>query len=194
MLNGKTIFITGSSRGIGFATAKLAVEYGAKVIIHASKESDELKKAAQELSCPYVFFDVSDQESVNENIAKMVSEHGAIHGLANCAGVVIPKSFSDLDRDNWAQQIAINLRGTAQVCQALAQQMAENNGAIVNTASIRGHAHMSTARGIPYSASKAGVISLTSALAKELAPKVRVNSFSPGFTMTEMNKNWNDTV
>lgn len=194
MLEGKTIFITGSSRGMGLAAAKLGITYGAKIILHGSKDSTQLKKVAAELSSPYVYFDVSDQSTVNENIEHIIKTYGPIHGLINSAGIVIPKPLAELDRDNWAEQIAVNLRGTAQVCQALAPHLKDNNGAIVNISSIRGITSMASARGIPYSASKAGVISLTSALAKELAPNVRVNCVSPGFTLTEMSKTWNDSV
>lgn len=194
MLGGKTLFITGSSRGMGYSAAKLAVGYGAKVVIHGPEDSEKLKTAAKELSCAYLYFDVSNQDDVNRNIEKLINEHGPIHGLINSAGIVIPKPFSELDIDNWELQIAVNLRGTAQVCQALAEHLKENNGAIVNIASIRGHQSMASARGIPYSASKAGVVNLTSALAKELAPNVRVNSVSPGFTMTDMSKTWNENV
>lgn len=194
MLKGKTVFITGSSRGMGYAAAKLAKGYGAKVVLHGATESAELKAVASELSSPYLFFDVSDQAAVNENISLLIKEHGPIHGLINSAGIVKPKPLDELDRDNWAEQIAVNLRGTAQVCQALAPHLTKTKGSIVNVASIRGHYSMASARGIPYSASKAAVINLSAALAKELAPDVRVNSVSPGFTKTDMSKTWNDTV
>lgn len=179
---------------MGYAAAKLAKSYGAKVVLHGTTESSELSAAAKKLSSPYFFFDVSDQQAVNTNIETLAKEHGPVHGLINSAGIVRPKPFAELDRDNWAEQIAINLRGTAQVCQALAPYLSETKGAIVNVASIRGHHSLASARGIPYSASKAGVINLSAALAKELAPNVRVNSVSPGFTKTDMSKTWNDTV
>ena len=194
MLDGKTIFITGSSRGMGYAAAKLAKGYGAKVVLHGSTESEALKIAAQELDSPYVYFDVSDQAAVNQNVQKVIDAYGPIHGVINSAGIARSKPLAQLDRDHWAEQIAVNLRGTAQVCQAFADHLIENNGSIVNVSSIRGHSAAASARIIPYSASKAGVISLSVALAKELAPHVRVNSVSPGFTKTDMSKTWNETV
>ncbi len=179
---------------MGLAAAKLAIEDGAKVVLHGATESDDLKSASKELSSPYLFFDVSDHAAVDDGIEALIKEYGPIFGLINSAGIVRPKPLSELDRDNWAEQIAVNLRGTSQVCQALATHLGANNGAIVNVASIRGHSSMASARGIPYSASKAGVINLSASLAKELAPRVRVNSVSPGFTKTDMSKTWPDEV
>jgi len=194
MLKNKTVFITGSSRGIGAATARLAVKYGAKVVLHGKNESDELKKIATELSCPCVVFDISNEDVVKQQVGIITKQHGPIHGLINSAGVVKPRPFLELERQDWVEHMATNLRGLAQVCQAFAPHLTEQKGSIVNIASIRGHSSMASARGIPYSASKAAVINLSASLAKQLAPNVRVNSVSPGFTKTDMSKTWNDVV
>lgn len=191
MLANKTIFITGSSRGMGAAAARLAKSYGAKVILHGKTESDQLKAISQELDSPYVVFDVADEPIVKEKAALAIKEYGPIHGLINSAGIAKSKPFSELERQDWVELIATNLRGVSQVCQAFLPELIANKGAVVNIASIRGVDSMASPRNIPYSASKAGVINLSVALAKEAAPHVRVNSVSPGYTKTEMSKNWN---
>lgn len=194
MLSKKVVFISGSARGIGAATARLASSYGAVVVLHGKQESPQLKALASSLGAKYLVFDVSDEQATRTALTGFSKKYGDLSGIVNCAGIVLPKPFLELDRTNWADTIATNLRGTAQVCQALLPQMTEYGGSIVNIASIRGHANMASARGMAYSASKAGVIAFSAALAKELAPKVRVNSVSPGFTATEMSKTWNDEV
>lgn len=194
MLQGKTIFITGSSRGMGAAAARLAKTYGAKVILHGKNETQELRKLSQELDSAYVTFDVADEAEVKQQCAKVIAEHGPINGLINSAGIVKSKPFLELERQDWVELIATNLRGVSQVCQAFLPELAKHKGSVVNVASMRGAPSVASTRIIPYSASKAGVINLSAALAKEAAPNVRVNSVSPGFTRTDMSKTWNDTV
>lgn len=191
MLANKTIFITGSSRGMGAAAARLAKSYGAKVILHGKTESDRLKALSQELDAPYITFDVADEQSVKDQAAIAIEKYGPIHGLINSAGIAKSKPFLELERQDWVELIATNLRGVSQVCQAFLPELTKNKGAIVNVASIRGINSMASPKNIPYSASKAGVINISAALAKEAAPRVRVNSVSPGYTKTDMSKNWN---
>lgn len=87
MLKNKTIFITGSSRGIGAATARLAVSYGANVILHGSSESEELQNLANELGAPSIIFNVADEDAVRTSISTVISQFGPIHGLVCSAGI-----------------------------------------------------------------------------------------------------------
>jgi 3-oxoacyl-[acyl-carrier protein] reductase len=118
-----------------------------------------------------------------------------IHSLINCAGHVNPKPFLDCTQEDWLLELNVNLLGTAYFCQAVAPIMVRAGyGRIVNVASLRGETITAAARGVAYSAAKAGVINLTAALAKEFAPTINVNAVAPGFIHTDMSENWNETV
>ena len=194
-MKNKVVLITGSSRGMGAAAAKILHERGAKVILHGKTETSELKNLAKKLSAEFIACDVTDGDAVQEAVDKAVSELGKVDALINCAGVVVPKSFLEADDENWLEQFSVNVLGTVHFCQAVIPYMQEaQKGRIVNVASIRGHENMASNRGMAYSASKAAVVNLTASLAKEYAPHITVNAVSPGFTMTDMSKTWNDTV
>lgn len=193
MLKDKIILITGSSRGIGAATARLAKQYGAAVILHGRTESEELKQLAKELNAEYIFCDVGDQKEVLAQVSKALVKVGRIDALINCAGSVKRKAFLEMTEEDWISDYKVNLLGTAYFCQAVIPVMQKNKyGRIVNISSIRGETATASNRSIAYSASKAGVINLTSALAKDFAPEILVNAVAPGFIATEMSKIWDD--
>lgn len=194
-MEGKTILITGSSRGIGAAVARLANERGAKVILNGKTESAELKQLAKELGADYIVCDISNKKSVDVAINELLKRISAIDVLVNCAGIVIPMPFLESDDANWLEQYKVNTLGTVHVIQSVLPSMQKNNyGRIVNISSIRGINTMATARGMGYSLSKAAIGNLTTALAKEVAPNITVNAVAPGFTLTDMSKTWNDVV
>jgi 3-oxoacyl-[acyl-carrier protein] reductase len=187
----KVIFITGSSRGIGAATARLARARGATVILHGRTDSDALKQTAKELSSPYVVFDVGNREMTRKEIASL----GAIDILINSAGIVRPKPILELTEEDFLPEFRTNVMGTLFACQAVIPTMLQRKtGRIVNVSSIRGVAELSAARGSIYSMSKISITSLTAALAKEYAPIIAVNCVAPGFTETDMSQTWNDAV
>lgn len=193
MLKNKTILITGSSSGIGAATARLAKEYGAKVILHGKTESPELKKFAEELNCEYIVCDVADKNAVEGEIKRILKKVKKIDALINCAGYVISKSFTDTSDDEWLDIMKVNLLGTVHFCQAVVPGMLKQKyGRIVNIASIRGENSLSNNRSVAYSTSKAAVSNFTSALTKEVAPNILANAVSPGFTLTPMSKEWSE--
>lgn len=188
-LEGKTIFITGSSRGIGAATARLAKAYGARVILHGSRESRELKKMVKELESDAIVFDVSDEKATQKAIQSVLKKYKRVDALVNSAGITNPHSILDATEKDWMDVFKVNVMGTAHVCKALLPTMKkQGGGAVVNISSIR--AYDSTAGRGPYSASKAGVISLTCVLAREFAPEIRVNAVAPGYTRTDMSEGW----
>lgn len=191
----KVVLITGSSRGMGAATAQIAHDNGATVVLHGREESDNLRSLAEKLSAEYIVCDVSDSQAVLQAVNKVVEKVGRIDALINCAGIVIPKPFLESDDANWLEQYKVNVLGTVHFIQAVIPHMQKaEKGKIVNVASIRGHENMASNRGMAYSASKAAITNLTTSLAKEYAPNITVNAVSPGFTMTDMSKTWNDTV
>lgn len=194
-LKGKVVLITGSSRGIGAATARLAKQNGATVVVHGKTESGELLALAKELDCSYIFCDVSDKVAVISAVQKLTKEMGRIDVLVNAAGIVTPKPLLESEDSDWMNEFQTNVLGTVHFCQAVIPVMqGKKYGRIVNVASVRGHSEMASNRGMSYSTSKAAIINMTSALAKEYAPAIAVNAVSPGFTETDMAKTWNDKV
>lgn len=184
MLKNKTILITGSSRGIGAATAELAKKYGANVILHGKTESERLKKLAKKIDSSYIFCDVSDEKAV----ANEVSKFKKIDVLINSAGINPSKTFKELSNKDWNDIFEINVMGTINFSKSVIPQMMKRNfGKIINIASIKGYANIS---GKPaYAASKAAIIRITSSMAEEFAPhNILINSVAPGFTKTEMTK------
>lgn len=182
MLENKTILITGSSRGIGSATARQAKEYGARVILHGKTESSALIQLAKELGMPYIFFDVADEEDVERALTKIKSE---IDVLVNNAGINPSKTFMNLTSEDWREIFEVNVFGIVNVSKAIIPAMLQRGGGkIINIASLKGFHYVS---GKPaYAAAKAAVIRLTSSMAEEFAPHILINAIAPGFVETEM--------
>jgi 3-oxoacyl-[acyl-carrier protein] reductase len=185
----KTILITGSSRGIGKAVAKLAASKGYKVIVHASTDSEQLEKTHNEIEGSLkTYFDISDKEAVSNAIGQL----GQIDILVNNAGIGKSRieDIADVDDEQALREYKVNVLGTLHCMQAVIPGMvARGSGSIVNVASIKGHYNLTSMKSLTYGVSKAGVIALTQALAKAY-PQIRINSVSPGYVKTDMSKDW----
>jgi len=184
MLKDKVILITGSSRGIGAATARLAKHYGAEVILHGKTESEPLKKLAHELGARYIFCDVTAELEVKKEIDKFER----IDVLINNAGINPSKTFVQLTAEDWKNIFDVNLMGTVNFSKAVIQGMQQRgHGKIINLASIKG---LFYTPGKPaYASAKAAVMRLTTSMAEEFAQyNILVNAVAPGFTDTEMTK------
>lgn len=189
LLENKVVLITGSSRGIGEATARLAREYGARVVLHGKEDSKHLRQVAKSIDAPYVFCDVTDEDGVKRIVEGVIESEKKIDVLINCAGIINPGTFLETSKEEWTKIFEVNVLGTVNFCKAAIPHMQEADyGRIVNIASIRGHS--GTSARAAYSMSKAAIINLTSVLAKEFAPVIAVNAVSPGFTKTDLVKNW----
>ncbi len=194
-LKDKIVLVTGSSRGIGAETARLAVQHGARVIIHGKTDSADLNKIEKGLGAMKIICDVGQKQEVKKQIKRVVEIFGRIDGLVNSAGIVKPKPFLETEDEDWLEEYRVNVLGTIHFCQAVLPYMRQQkSGRIVNISSIRGIPSLATARGISYSTSKAAIVSLTASLAKEFAPDIAVNAVAPGFTETGMTNTWNDAV
>ncbi len=189
----KTILITGSSRGIGKAIARLAHEQGYKVIVQGKTDSKELQEIHNELKGSVkTFFDISDKKAT----VKAINELGTIDVLVNNAGVALNvlKDVSEVDDDKAIEEYKTNVLGTLHCIQAVLPKMIEKGkGSIISISSIKGISQLATLSTLSYATSKAGVISLTKALAKAYASKgIRFNVVCPGYTETDLVKLWNE--
>jgi NAD(P)-dependent dehydrogenase (short-subunit alcohol dehydrogenase family) len=191
-LDGRTAFVTGGSRGLGFGIAQALVERGAKVAI-AARDEAAVKAAAGRLSegrnaddVFAVVADVSDAESVNSALAQVHAWQGSLDILVNNAGPQLaPSSLHDLEEQTLAGLFDTKLLGFLRVAHAALPFLSrDGSGSVVNVAGATAHVLVpnAAAAGIVNS----GVVALTSYLATEAAPaNIRVNAISPGMTLTE---------
>jgi len=190
----KTILITGSSRGIGKAVAVLAHKQGYKVIMHGKTDSQELRQAQQELDGSLsTSFDVANQAATKEAIAKLITEVGSIDVLVNNAGVArnFLKDVLEMDDNRALEEYKVNVLGILHCVQAVIPKMLEKgDGSVINVSSIKGYPNLATMSTLTYAATKAGVISITKALAKTY-PSIRFNAIAPGYVETDQVKDWN---
>lgn len=191
---GKTILVTGSSRGIGAATIRKFASLGADVVInYVSNETKalELKKEVEDkygVKALAIKCDVSKEEEVIEMFKEINRVFHRINVVVNNAGIAIDTTFEDKTVENFKKTIDINLIGTFLVSKhAVIHLKKEKNSRIINVASTNG-IDTYYPESLDYDASKAGVISLTHNFAKVLAPDINVNAVAPGWVKTEMNK------
>ena len=186
----KTVFITGAARGIGRATALLFAERGWNVAfgyVQSTKEAIQLEKD-KGVSAKGIRFDVASYEECNAAVAEAENSFGKIDSLVNNAGISVNKLLMDMTDEEWRRIFAVNTDGVFNMCRAVIPHMLNENCSIVNVSSMWGITGASCE--VAYSASKAAVIGLTKALAKELGlSAIRVNCIAPGVIMTDMNKN-----
>lgn len=193
----KTILVTGSSRGIGKAIAKLAHKQGYKVIVHGSKDSAALQETHKELDGSIItYFDVADKDATHTAIGELLEQVGTIDVLVNNAGVArnFIKDVAEMDDDKALEEYRTNVLGALHCIQAvLPKMLAATSGAVVNIASIKAQYNLATMSTLTYATTKAGVISFTKALAKTYGDKgVRFNSVSPGYVETDQVNDWNE--
>ncbi len=179
----KTALVTGGSRGIGEAVCRRLANEGCFVLINYLNSKEKAEQLAKEIHGTAIQFDVSDMDSVS----KAVSDAGKIDLLINNAGISEIDLFTHIPQEKANRIMSINLIGTMNCSRAVLPSMiSRKSGCIINISSMWGQCGASCE--VDYSASKAGIIGFTKALAKEVAPSgIRVNCVSPGFIMTEMN-------
>lgn len=188
----KTVIVTGGSRGIGKAIVTAFANAGYNVVLNYNLSEQSAKNILKDLEgCKGVVemykADVTSREEISGMVEYAVKEFGKIDVIVNNAGISNVGLFQDVTDEDFNKIIDVNLKGTFNVTQeALIQNMLkEKSGTIINISSIWGITGGSCE--VIYSASKAGVIGMTKALAKELAPSnITVNAVAPGMIGTDM--------
>ena len=191
--------ITGSSRGIGRAVAERLAQDGYAVALNCRRETPqalEVVDALRRAGARAALFaaDVGDFAEVQAMCDAVQRDFGRVDALVNNAGVAQQKLFTDLTAEEWRQMMATDLDGVFYTCRLLLPDMIRRHaGAIVNISSMWGQVGASCE--VHYSASKAAVIGLTRALAKEVGPSgIRVNCVAPGAVMTDMMRGFDDNA
>lgn len=187
----KTVLITGSSRGIGRATAKKFAKEGYNVIVNFHKSEDKALLLVEELlsygvDAIAIKADVSDRTQVEKMFEEGYKKFRNIDVLVNNAAIADMTLFTDITVEQWKRIFDVNVGGMFNCCQCVLPKMiSEKSGRIINLSSIWGLVGASCE--VHYSATKGAVISFTKALAKELGPSnILVNAVAPGAVYTDM--------
>lgn len=187
-LKDKVVLITGASRGIGAAAARLASEEGAKVVVNYNTGEEAAQKVASELKSESLSIkaDITKTNEIQNFVQEIIDKWGRIDVLINNAGMYIDGNLTEHSTEQIDMIIDVNLRGTIQTTRiVLPHMLKQKDNVIVNISSRLGKKGGSGA--VVYSASKFGVIGFTQALGRELRrDNIRVYAVCPGLTATDM--------
>lgn len=194
----KTVLITGAAKGIGRAAAIAFAKAGYNVAVHYNTSRQAADQLAQIIWESYsvgtlaVQADVTDPAQVQAMTEAVKLHFGSIDVLVNNGGIAQQKLFTDITTEDWNRMLAVNLSGAFYCCKAVLPDMISRKaGSVINISSMWGQVGASCE--VHYSAAKAGVIGLTKALAKEVAPsQIRVNCIAPGVVNTDMMQGFSD--
>lgn len=188
------ILIVGGSRGIGAAAVKAFRDNGDDVVFTYHRSELEADALRQETGAIPVRCDVKHSDSVKIAVDKAISEMGSIDVLICNAAIADFELVTDITESRWEEIINTNLNGVFYAVRyALPSMISRKSGCVITVSSMWGEVGASCE--VAYSASKAGVIGLTKALAKEVGPSgIRVNCVSPGMIDTDMNKDVDDSA
>lgn len=189
------VIVTGASRGIGAAVARRLAGAGYPLALVA-RSAEALQALAAELGPETRVYpcDIADWDAVQQVVASVVEDFGAVGGLVNNAGMTRDGLFVRMSPEQWQAPLEVNLNGTFHFTRAVAPlMMRARQGRIVNISSVIGLT--GNAGQANYAASKAGIIALTKSVAKELGGRgVNCNAIAPGFITTEMTADLPDKV
>lgn len=194
-LDGKTVLVTGGSRGLGKEMVLAFARCGADVVIASRKEencvvlAEQVEKETGQRALP-VACHVGNWEECDELAQRALDHFGRVDVLVNNAGMSpLYSSVAEIGEALYDKVLNVNLKGPFRLSAVLGTAMAEGNGgSIINVSSVAG---ISPSRiEVPYGAAKAGLHNLTVSLARTFAPKVRVNCIMPGAFMTDISKAW----
>jgi len=193
-LEQQVALVTGGSRGIGKAIALRLAAEGAFVVVNYAKNKPAAEDVLSQIENAggkgkVSGFTVSDFDSVQEHVEKIVSELGGLHILINNAGITQDTLLLRMKFEDWENVITTNLNGVFNCTKAVTRIMVKQRyGRIINITSVVGE--MGNSGQTNYAASKAGIIGFTKAAAREMASRsVTVNAVSPGFIQTDITNN-----
>lgn len=199
MLSGKVAVVTGASRGIGRAVALKMAEAGATVVINYNGSADRAESVRKEIeemggTASVYQCNVSDFAACEKFIQDVIAQYGRLDILVNNAGITKDGLLMKMSEEDFDQVLNTNLKGCFNCIRFVSRQMLKQRGGrIINMSSVSGV--MGNAGQANYSASKAGVIGLTKATARELASRhITVNAIAPGFIETDMTDVLSDSV
>ena len=187
----KVVIITGSSKGIGRATAIEFARGGYNIVINYNKSKTEAYKLKNEIENAYkikalvIKADVSSEIEVQNMVAKVINEFGHIDVLVNNAGIVYDRSFEEITIDEFKRTLEVNVIGSFITSREVSRYM--KKGTIINVSSTNGTKTISV-ECLDYNISKIGLQSLTRDLAFQFKPNIRVNAIAIGWADTDMNK------
>lgn len=188
---GRTVLVTGATKGIGRATAELLASRGASVLA-LGRSAEDLASLAGKTGCRTIAVDLADLEATRAAIRA----HLPVDLLVNCAGITSLQSFLDLDLDTFDRIMTVNTKAAVVAAQEYARDRiaAKRPGAIVNVSSDA--SFLGVIDHAAYCASKAALDALTRVMANELGPhRIRVNCVNPNITLTDMGRlAWSDPV
>ena len=187
--NGQTALITGAGRGIGKTIAVKLAESGLDIAIaDMNPVSDDVRRDIKEYGTKCLTFqlDVTDVESVDSVVKKIIDETGGIHILVNNAGITQDNLFMRMKAEQWSQVIDVNLNGVFHVTKAVIRTMVkQHSGRIINISSVVGFS--GNPGQVNYSSTKSGLIGFTKSLSREVGTRgITVNAVAPGFINTAM--------
>lgn len=194
-LAGRVALVTGGSRGIGAATTRLLIDRGARVAVNYVRDEAQARHLVEELGSDDVIAlraDISDEREAAALVGAVYEQFGRMDALVNNAGVIDRTSHWSADRSSWERTFAVNTFGPWWVLKHATPLLRSGRGTVVNVSSIYGVNGSPAA--LAYSASKAALVAMTTALAIELAPAIRVNAVAPGNTMTELTGTADETT
>lgn len=192
-LKNKVILVTGSSKGLGNLIAKRLAKDGASVIINYKSDKISARNSIREISfynstCIAIQADVSDEIQVKQMYKEITEHYGKLDVLINNAGVCDDNYIQFMSYPQWDKVIKNNLYSTFLCCRLFSKLLIKNGGGkIINIASLKGQ--VGSEGQCNYAASKAGMIGITKALAREFGPyNISVNAVCPGFAVTDLNR------
>ena len=191
-LDGAVAVVTGGSRGIGAAVARVLLRDGAKVYSLSRTTDDDAVRLRDHGDYTWLAIDLADEEALNARIEEILADKRGVQILVNNAGITRDGLVFRMSRQDWDAVLALNLTATFLTCKIVARDMARRRaGSIINISSVVG------LTGNPgqanYCASKAGIIGFSKSLAREVASRgVRVNVVAPGYIETGMTASLSD--